>query len=590
MKYSLVLMALLFAANQIFAAEMTVVPDDTLAFSENSRLYDCAIISGLRQNTQLQLVQNSNFESYYSLFGIPFSINYSLDGVELNSIIDGSINLMNFNGSYYIEPKISSESGINPSPTINIFSANPSKTSFTGFTHFGNNKLLANIEANYRKNNFFILTHANYNNQNAYKVSERMSLISIDSNNRLLNSEFEGKSIFIKTGIIENYSELTAEYLHINNSRNIPQNYTSSVPEYLKENQYKMNLMNIIYKSKLTSTSFFQGNFYYRDNKRILDSYDDATYSSQQSERSYRNITKDQILGFNCGTKIIFPKIGISEMGVFYKRIQLYEKANYGLKAFDYIDEVLGAKWSQSIPISGNINVYTNIIYKYINPVYPGNNGLSNNSLLEYSASINHKLSDNFQYSASYSKNGAFPYIKYIYSKNAPVLENSFCDIAQIKTDFNLFGISIQVNGFYSDFSNYFKNSGELMCLSGATTGGGLIIKKDYKYVNINLSYMYLNQLKTNSLYPKFSKNNFYLSLGKEYDMGLEWQIESRIFNDQSNKFASSNLLNIWVQQRIIDHINVFIYADNILNEYYELYPGYPTQGVNFCFGLNVEI
>lgn len=581
---------IVIAAYQGFAGETNVSSEDTLAFAPNSKLYDNALLSGMLRNTQLPLVQNSDFEFYQAYLGIPYSINYSLDGVELNSILDAGINLMNFTGSYYKQPNMSTESGLSAIPTIEFISENPSKSSFSGFTHFGNNKLLANIEANYRKNNFFVLTHANYNNHNAYKVPKRVSVLSIDSNNNLLNSEFSGKSVFVKTGIIEDYSELTAEYLHINNSRNIPLNYLESNSEYLKENQYKMNLMNIKYKSKMSSLMSLCGNFYYRDNKRILDSYDDATYSSQQSEKSYRYLTKDQILGFDFGTIIIFPKIGKSAVGAFYKRVQLYEKANYDLKAFDYISEILGVKWSQTIPINDNIVANSNIVYKYINPVYPSNNGLANQSVVEYSLAFNHKLSDNFDYTVSYSKNGAFPYIKYIYSKNTPVLENNFCNIAQVKTEFELFGISFQMNGFYSDFANYFKNSGELKRLSGATSGGGIGIEKQLKYVNIDLSYTYINQLESDELFPKISKNNFYLSLGKEYGIGLKWQIESRIFTCQSIDQNLTKLLNLWVQQRIIDHINVFIYADNILNEYYELYPGYSAQGTNFCFGLNVEI
>jgi hypothetical protein len=590
MKYCIIVIVLLLAVNQILADDMESVSGDTISFTANSKLYDGALISGLRQNTQLQLLKNSGFESYYSLFGIPYSINFSLDGVELNSILDGGINLMNFNGSYFTKPKIKPSSGFNPVSTIELISDIPQKSGFNAYTHFGNNKLLANLEANYRKNNYFLLAHANYNNHNAYKVSEMANLSSIDSTNRLLNSEFEGKSVFVKTGIIEDYSELIAEYLHINNSRNIPLNYLASDPEYLKENQYKMNMMSIIYKSRMTNNASLRGNFYYRDNKRILDSYDDATYSTQQSDQSYRNLTKEQIIGFDFSTILNYKKMGQSEIGALYKRMQLYEKANYGLKAFEYIPEILGLEWSQFIPIGEKIAVSTKIAYKYINPVYPYNNGLANKSILEYNAEIKQKISENFQYSIFYSKNGAFPYIKYIYSKNAPILENNLCDIGLVKTDFKLFGISIQANAFYTNFSNYFKNLGELMRLSGNTAGGGLIVHKNFRYMNINLSYTYLNQLEPNNLFPQFSKNNFYISLGKEYEMGLKWLIENRIFTEQSAKHNTTKLLDFWVQQKIINHINVFVYADNILNEYYELYPGYPAQGINFCFGINVEI
>ncbi|MEI6090810.1 MAG: hypothetical protein WCR42_10190 [bacterium] len=590
MKYHIVLLALLFAANHIFADETSTISDDTLVFKANSKLYDCALISGLRQNTQLQLIQNNRFELYQSLFGIPYSINYSLDGVELNSMIDGGINLINFNGSYYKSPKISTASGFSPIPTMELTSGIPEKSSFSAFTHFGNTKLLANIEAIYRKNNFFILTHANYNNQNVYKVPERINDLTIDSNNNLLNSEFEGRSIFIKSGIIEDYSELTAEYLHVNNYRNIPLNYTSSVPEYLREKQYKMNLLSIIYKSKLTSNASLRGNFYYCDNKRILDSYDDSSYLTQQTEISYRNLTKEQIIGFDISTKLDLAKIGLSEIGAFFKRMQLYEKANYNMKSYDYVNEILGLKWSQAVPISEKFALNTNIVYKYINPVYPANNGLKHQSLVEYSIAIMHKLGDNFQYSASYSKNGTFPYIKYIYSKNAPVLDNNFCDIAQLNFDLKLFDIPIQLNGFYSGFSNYFKNSGEIARLTGKTIGSGITLQKQTKYVNFNLAYTYLKQLETNTLFPKFPENNFYLSLGKEYSIGLKWQIESRMLIDLAPNQTTAKLLDIWIQQKIIKNINVFFYADNILNEYYELCPGFPAQGFNFCFGFNFEI
>ncbi len=590
MKSFSLLIIILFTSTAIFADEIPNELGDTLSFSKNAKLYNCALISGMGKNTQIQFVQNSGYEFFGALFGIPYTLNYSLDGVELNSIIDGGINLLNFNGSYYNQPKISSLSGFSPISTIELISENPSATGFSAYTHFGNNKLLANIEGNYRKNNFFVLTHLNYNNQNAYKVPVRKSELSIDSNNYLRNSEFEGKSIFVKTGIIEDYSELTAEYLHVNNSRNIPQNYTSTVPEYLKEKQYKTNLMSIIYKSKLTSFASLRGKFYYRDTKRILDSYDDATYSTQQSDRAYRNLTKEQVIGFDISTIMNFSETAQSELGGLYKRMQLYEKADYSLKSFDYVNEILGLKYGQILHFGPRILLNGNFVYKYINPVYPANNGLADKSLFEYNLGIKHKLGDNFEYSVSYSKNGAYPYIKYIYSKNAPVLENNFCDIAQLKTDFKLFNIPIQVNGFYSDFSNYFKSSGELARLTGKTTGAGIALQKQFKFVNLDLSYTYLKQMDWNKLFPKLSENNFYFSLSKEYDIGLKWQIESRILSGIGASTNPTKLFDIWVQQRIIDYINVFGYVNNILNEYYELFPGYPAQGLNFCLGINVEI
>lgn len=549
-------------------------------------------------------LQNNLFGFNTNLLGLNLSKSeFFFEGVNLNDNFFGSYDLSNFPRFFVEELSVDKIQNNNYSGAYSLSSSifskftnnndNRLKLHFHGGDYYGSGALKYN--GNY--NNYYWNTGVAYKNSVGYKYPQTNNV-----QKDLKNSQQEKAAIFAKIGIIDNNSDVSFSYLLIDNEKGIPDNIFTAVHNYfLRESQWKSDLFNFKFDTEINNNFNASGNFYYYKSKQIIDNYDDDKFETQKSSSSFRNINDDYKFGVNFIANMNNKFLKRYTLFLNYERILFKNQSNFGLELKKTETERISLGFNKDIVDADNMNISFNSKYHIFNLIFSdfSRNSLEN-SYFDASVSFTYLNEDELVFNADINYSSKMPEVALLVDSS-----NFFSDVEQsINSELSVKWlpssiIQLSAGIFYSNLidavyysyllfgnndSEYYDDQ-----IYGITTNCNI------NFMNYKLLIDYKHLISMNKRYYFSPQNQLNFSLSKSYKFGFEWLIyfqfsSERSFANKYESLPSYSLLNLRFSQTIQNKYEAYLRIDNVLEEYFELYPGTPQPGRIFSAGVKINI
>lgn len=460
-----------------------------------------------------------------------------------------------------------------------------------------------------------------YNKSAGFYLSERFkSQINEDGNLRN-NSDFEKKGV--KARFDYSFNENDSLFFcigYIDSEKGAPPHTYEDRPRYWRFPVWRKGTFKISGKKELFERLELRGSLFYDLYYNILDSYDDATYTTQTRRYAFHSTYDDYSIGASLlgdyAQSINHFRFGINlkkdihkAQSNFNKPWEKYETVTYSLGLEDELSP------------TKNLSFVLGTSFDYLKPQY-ANEGELRSSILTFNPLIGASFRKNLsKFHFSFSKKTRFPTLKEFYAeylgigKNIPnpdlKEEKSFNHEAGFKHIFSTKGFT-EISLFYSDLKNLIisKRIGE------SETGSSLYQMQNIaraRYVGAEFSFNYIlstdydlyfcyTYLDAKNISPDREsdnleyKPNHKLSLifGFKLPFSLRGVIKNtyigkRYFEDYDGDYKPLNpftLIDLKVEKDF-GAFNLFLMLRNILDTNYESEAGFPGTGREYLAGIS---
>jgi iron complex outermembrane receptor protein len=442
---------------------------------------------------------------------------------------------------------------------------------------------------NLKKYNFLFTGGNSY--RNYYKLSSKFVPTANENGGKRENSDFNKKYFHVYLG--KNYKK-EKRVLRISvykNEYGIPWDVFTAFPRYWRFSDWekKQYTYNIVSKTK--ELNIFRDEYY-----NVLDSYDDATLTSQTKKYSFHSIYDDYSQGLNF-IKDLSKNSFIFKTKVFYKNDVHRESDNYG-SPFE--------KYESVIKSAGGVfynEKFSKIRFGYLNSVLEikENNGAP---LRDDIKSEDYSVDYNFSSKAafSFSVKHRLPNLKELFSgylnRNVP---NPFLDAEKAKkyalsVKTKKINLKIFYNKIYDEIRDvlvippktYKKINAGNTIYKGADFN--FKIKKIYflgSYTEYNSDADYIEALPHFSLKINYSKkfgNDNFIKINARYRSETK-SLNGAVFERLPSNFVADFFYtkNIWKNDGKYD--SFYLNVKNVFDKNYYYKYGYPEEGRNVEFG-----
>ncbi|MFA7228861.1 MAG: TonB-dependent receptor [Melioribacteraceae bacterium] len=433
------------------------------------------------------------------------------------------------------------------------------------------------------------------------------------------NSQFENRGAMLKLGVNNLFNfELAYTLMIIDNEKGIPADVYSSKPRYWRFGEWKKTVNNLMFGTEIAGDVTVRGNFFFEKFRNVLDSYDDATFTTQNRPYAFRSTYDDHTLGINLSSSFKTKQTGLTRLFVSYKKDVHKEEGNFNEGFKKYEADNLSMAAEQETEITGDLSVVAGAGLNYLKPVYSnGSEPRSSASVFNANLGINFKLREKIILRANLSGNSRFPTLREFYSETkgrylsnpALIPEKSFNTEAGIICDY-LNRDFIELTLFYSSVKGLIQEvpvSGGLKQFQniGNVILAGVEFSADYKnevfIVDLNYTYLYAKNRSANSsteileYRPEHSASiisvynfNSGLNLGFEI-FYLAKQYGINLDTNAIVPMPDYELVNLRVAQKIFDRYTLYLRVNNVFEKYYESEYGYPQPGRELLFGIKIN-
>jgi iron complex outermembrane receptor protein len=122
------------------------------------------------------------------------------------------------------------------------------------------------------------------------------------------NSATEGFSLFAKLGAGDSRSgRVTASILHTDSPKGVPTNIYTSRPRYWRYTEWKKTVYTLAGESLLGSAAGLKATLFYQTYYNVLDSYDDATFTTQNARYAFHSTYDDYSFGGTLVASVASP-------------------------------------------------------------------------------------------------------------------------------------------------------------------------------------------------------------------------------------------------------------------------------------------
>ena len=122
------------------------------------------------------------------------------------------------------------------------------------------------------------------------------------------NSASQGYSLFAKLGAgTAETGRLTLSLLHSDNPKNIPTNIYTARPRYWRYTEWRKTVLTLAGEASPAEAVAVKGTLFYETYDNVLNSYDDATFSTQRARYAFQSTYDDHSLGGTLVTGIVSP-------------------------------------------------------------------------------------------------------------------------------------------------------------------------------------------------------------------------------------------------------------------------------------------
>ncbi|MHB8929026.1 MAG: TonB-dependent receptor plug domain-containing protein [Melioribacteraceae bacterium] len=465
----------------------------------------------------------------------------------------------------------------------------------------------------------FYSLNGTFSKSDGFDLPKTFSAARNENGGERKNSQFENRGGMLKLGVNDLLNfDLVYTLMLIDNEKGIPTDIYTSKPRYWRFNDWKKTVNNLMFGTIVGNDFVIKGNLFYEQFKNVLDSYDDATFTTQTKPYAFRSTYDDHSLGINLTSSVNTRPIGLTRLSFSYRKDVHKEEGNFNQGFKDYEADNFSLAAEQDLQIGSDLCVIAGAGLNLLKPVYANGGALrSSTSIFNGNLGINFSPDEKISIHANLASKSRFPTLKEFYSEtagryvsnqnlNPEQSVNAEAGISYVYNKQNNIGMTF----FYSAIKNLIQEvpvGGGLKQFQniGKAVFAGLELTADYQLENfkIDFNYTYLSAKNRSdnaatdileyrpehllTLIPSYTFE-FGLNLGGEISYtGKEYgvNLDTSAFVPMPDYLR----LNFRASQKIFKNYALYLRVNNILDKYYESDYGYPQPGREFIFGIKIN-
>ena len=398
-------------------------------------------------------------------------------------------------------------------------------------------------------------------------------------------------------------------------------NPTSAV-RYWKYTDWDKSSLYFIGKEALSSTSYLKTKAYYDNYFNVIDSYDNATYTTQTSKKAFTSVYNDKTFGGSVeyGTELI--QHNTLKLAIHDKH-DMHREFNVGQTPKEFEDNTLSFAAENTWAAADNINVIAGVRQDFRNTIKAED--LQNNKIssfpLDDNSATNYQLAvvdhlDKYQEVTAYiAKTTRFPTLKDRYSyklgnalPNPELKPEHSCNYGLDYSIKPYEQLKIQASVYQSKLVDVIQQVNNIAYVNniwvyqeqntGKATFTGFECSADWKpasWLKAFAGYSYIDRKNDSdpTLYftdvPK-NKISGYLQfvLNKSTWAMLETEYNSKRYSTSDGKYTAGGygLLNLRASTTLISSLSLQASVENIFDRNYAVLEGYPEPGRQYVLSI----
>ena len=499
--------------------------------------------------------------------------------------------------------------------SINLISEYPVKNFSAKVNYQKGNSQNLNIGFNGILSAFYFNAAFGYHKSNGFALPSSFSAAANEDGERRENSGYDSKASMLKLGTkIFDFLDVAFAYNHIDNERDVPVNIYTTNPRYWRYSDWNKSLANLMFNSVISSNFTIRGNIFYDKYTNVLDSYDDATLTTQTKKYAFHSTYDDYSYGLNLSSYISSEILPLTKIIFLYKRDSHKEQSNYGQPYKKFEAEIFTIGVEEEFSIVDNFKIVAGISYDKMNPLFAENSLLRPaSSSLHGNLGLNFNLNENFLVYMIASKKSRFPTLKEFYSELLGSYKPNYDLAPEQSYNFEV-GASTMFSDLYGGVSLFFSDVRDLIQIvllgnnirqyqninKAALKGTEVELKYKFSVFNVALNYTYLSakNITEDAELPNRPEHVLNLLLNKNYDFGFEWNTEASFISNQYSFDSDSRelkrlpdylIIGLRIAQKIFSDYKFYFRINNITDKYYETEYGFPQPGRAYFVGILAE-
>ena len=450
-----------------------------------------------------------------------------------------------------------------------------------------------------------------YRESDGFELSEDFAAQRNEDGQRRENSFYEKSSVSLKLGWEKEKYNLIAFYNYIDNEKGIPPHVSSSNPRYWRFTQWERWMAALAGEYEIANNFSIKGRIFYDKYDNTLKSYDDASYTTQFNNSSWRSIYDEHSVG---GSIYLFfhpDDIHFLKGAVNFKKDVHKEQDDLDEPWEDYAIRTYSFGLEDEITLSEKLLLSAGISYDLFDQIKTytaatGDNVDSFNPFLQ----INYSLTPETLFYCLASKRTHFPTINQLYNNTSgnpdlKVQRNINGELG-VKHDFKQIA-TVELNYFYNhlkDLIDRASRNDPFLNTSRAVFKGAEanMHTKIGKRFSGRLGYTYLDardkspgllgRTEEELQYVPKHKTDFELKIIADFGLAfnlLGSYIGKRYYynsNNEQHKLGGYFVGNAKVSQVFFKNWEGAIFIENIFDRNYQEEEGYPQPGRNFLFSI----
>ena len=574
----------------------------------------------LNEITGLQSARNSKNEGYFRLRGLDQrQIGIFFDGIPIVNQYDGMVDLSQYTLSSV--SKIAVSKGLssalyganNLGGSINIITDNVfSRNLINASVNYGNFTQKYGIGGKQKLGDFYFTIAAEYCNFDNFSTSS-----NFDRKDKLILNSY-GKSL---SGFAKIANQIGNSFIHSlsfmigKGEKGIPVNLETTRPRYWKMPEWDNIITNYATNFVLVDNVIFRTNLFAIQSSNIIDSYDDSTYSTQNSRFAFHSSQKYAKFGGSAIAEINWKNFEQTKFAISFHSDNQEQQSNSNEAWKKFRSQLISFSAEQNFAFN-NFGGLLVLNFDNLIPTYANDSALRpSESFLNYQGGINY-TANNFNIFVNYAHKSRFPTLKEFYAevigtnKPNPNLQSEFSDNFEFS-----FRTTVANNLKFrsSIYANFVQNLIDIKTLPdktrqfaniGKVLFAGIEIDANYNIDDLLINFAFNFQKSENQtegsiskimpLRPEFTTN---LTLSRYFEFGLNAQVQLQSYYNQYAynfdkkeylELPNYNLINVSLSYQLLKNIAVNATFMNILDQIYYSDWGYPQIGFNFNLGLNL--
>ena len=263
-----------------------------------------------------------------------------------------------------------------------------------------------------------LLLSAGHQGQDYFPLSDDFDSTKNEDGERRENSYSKKTDFLTKLSYRPNAMHHTSlSFSLIDNQKGVPPDVYVSRPRFWKFPTWRKWVLNLSSVNKIKESFLLKTIFFYDKYDNVLDSYDDATYTTQTKKYAFHSTYDDYSSGSNIYLSRDLSKSSELTFGINYKRDVHREQPNRGKPREKYKMDTYTMGAEYELKTEGGFALSSGLNLHMVHPVYAYNQPLRDDIVtLDGRFGAWHRLSPELEIFGSMGRRTRFPVLKELYS------------------------------------------------------------------------------------------------------------------------------------------------------------------------------